>query len=137
MTSPTPKALGYSFPAEFAPHHATWLSWPHKEASWPGKIETIYPVYAQFIKLVSEGEFVNINVADEAMKQKALRFVQENVRILLRLDLEIDQFAADFDVIRIRIGFRSEHRDLTVNGHHAFGYQFFRSPARSEPGLSY
>lgn len=72
-----PKALGYSFPAEFARHDATWLSWPHKEASWPGKIETIYPVYAQFIKLVAEGEFVNINVADEAMKQKALRFVQE------------------------------------------------------------
>jgi hypothetical protein len=25
------------FPAEFAPHTATWLSWPHKEESWPGK----------------------------------------------------------------------------------------------------
>src|SRR5688572_3290931 len=73
----TPKELGYYFPAEFAPHESTWLSWPHKEASWPGKIETIYPVYAQFIKLVAEGEKVNINVVDEAMKQKALRYVQE------------------------------------------------------------
>lgn len=68
----TPQQLGYYFPAEFAPHAATWLSWPHKEASWPGKIETIYPVYAQFIKLVAEGEKVNINVVDEAMKQKAI-----------------------------------------------------------------
>ncbi len=67
----TPKELGYFFPAEFARHSATWLSWPHKEASWPGKIETIFPVYSQFIKLVAEGEKVNINVADEAMKQKA------------------------------------------------------------------
>jgi agmatine deiminase len=75
--SKTPKELGYSFPAEFAKHDATWLSWPHKEASWPGKIATIYPVYAQFIKLVAEGEKVNVNVADEAMKQKALRYVQE------------------------------------------------------------
>ncbi len=48
--SPTPKELGYYFPAEFAPHVATWLSWPHKEASWPGKIHTIYAPYAQFIK---------------------------------------------------------------------------------------
>ncbi len=68
----TPKEQGYFFPAEFAPHAATWLSWPHKEASWPGKIETIYPVYAQFIKLVAEGEKVNINVVNEAMKQKAI-----------------------------------------------------------------
>jgi agmatine deiminase len=73
----TPKHLGYFFPAEFAKHDATWLSWPHKEASWPGKIETIYPVYAQFIKLAAEGEKVNINVVDEAMRQKALRYVQE------------------------------------------------------------
>ncbi|MEO5601716.1 MAG: agmatine deiminase family protein [Cyclobacteriaceae bacterium] len=71
-----PKALGYYFPAEFDNHLATWLSWPHKEASWPGKIESIYPVYAEFVKRVSEGEKVNINVADEAMKQKALSHLQ-------------------------------------------------------------
>jgi agmatine deiminase len=73
----TPKEQGYYFPAEFAPHTATWLSWPHKEASWPGKIETIYPVYAQFIKLVAEGEKVNINVVDELMKKKALGFLEK------------------------------------------------------------
>ncbi|MFM8914453.1 MAG: agmatine/peptidylarginine deiminase, partial [Flammeovirgaceae bacterium] len=74
---PTPNQLGYYFPAEYAPHTATWLSWPHKEASWPGKIETIFPVYAQFIKLVAEGEKVNINVADEAMKQKAINHLEK------------------------------------------------------------
>lgn len=73
----TPKELGYFFPAEYAKHTATWLSWPHKEASWPGKIETIYPVYAQFIKLVAEGERVNINVVDDAMKQKALGHLRQ------------------------------------------------------------
>jgi agmatine deiminase len=73
----TPKELGFYFPAEFAKHTATWLSWPHKEASWPGKIETIYPLYAEFIKRVAEGEKVNINVANEAMKQKALRHLMD------------------------------------------------------------
>jgi agmatine deiminase len=77
MTQPTPKQLGFYFPAEFAKHDATWLSWPHKEASWPGKIETIYPVYAQFIKLVAEGEMVNINVVDELMREKATRYLQQ------------------------------------------------------------
>jgi agmatine deiminase len=77
MLTQTPKQLGYYFPAEFARHSATWLSWPHKEASWPGKIETIYPVYAKFIKLVAEGEKVNINVVDESMKEKALGHLQQ------------------------------------------------------------
>ena len=68
----TPRELGFVFPAEFEKQRAMWLSWPHKEASWPGKIDTIFPVYTQFIKLVSEGQKVCINVATEAMKQFAL-----------------------------------------------------------------
>lgn len=75
--SPTPKQLGYFFPAEFAPHTATWLSWPHKEASWPGKIESIYPKYCQFIKEVAVGETVCINVVDEAMKAFAIKCLRE------------------------------------------------------------
>lgn len=67
----TPQSLGYYFPAEFAPHVATWLSWPHKEASWPGKIHTIYDKYAAFIRELTKGEAVHINVADEAMKKFA------------------------------------------------------------------
>lgn len=73
----TPGEQGYYHPAEFAKHTSTWLSWPHKEASWPGKIETIFPVYAEFIKLLAEGEIVNINVRDDAMKSKALGFLHK------------------------------------------------------------
>ena len=64
----TPAQLGYSFPAEWHRHSATWLSWPHKEASWPGKINTVYGPYSKFIKAVSEGELVCINVSDDAME---------------------------------------------------------------------
>ncbi len=76
-TSQTPAQLGYYFPAEWERHTATWLSWPHKEASWPGKIETVFGVYAQFVKAVAEGEEVCINVNDEAMRQFALWHLQE------------------------------------------------------------
>lgn len=69
----TPSELGYYFPAEFAPHRATWLSWPHKEASWPGKINTIYPYYSQFVKELAGSEKVCINVNDAAMKQFAVK----------------------------------------------------------------
>lgn len=73
----TPRELGYSFPAEFAPQRAMWLSWPHKEASWPGKIETIYAPYCEFISLVSQNQQVCINVADEKMKQFALNKLEQ------------------------------------------------------------
>src|SRR4030095_10411740 len=76
MTTLTPKQLGYYFPAEFEPHVATWLSWPHKEASWPGKIHTIYPYYCEFIKELTASEKVCINVNDEAMKDFALQHLQ-------------------------------------------------------------
>ncbi|WP_259070826.1 agmatine deiminase family protein [Mucilaginibacter sp. X4EP1] len=63
-----PVNAGFHFPPEWAKHTATWLSWPHKEESWPGKIAKIYPRYAEFVKVLTEGELVRINVAGEQMK---------------------------------------------------------------------
>jgi agmatine deiminase len=83
----TPKAQSYFFPAEFAPHVATWLSWPHKEESWPGKIHTIYAPYVAFIKELTKGELVRINVVDEAM----LHFAKEKL-IHADVDLQKVQF---------------------------------------------
>lgn len=71
MTQATPRDLGYYFPAEFAPHRATWLSWPHKEASWPGKISSIFTNYSLFVKELTSGEEVCINVNDSAMQSFA------------------------------------------------------------------
>ena len=73
----TPREQGYFFPAEFAPHVATWLSWPHKEASWPGKIHTIFPSYAKFIKELVKGEEVKINVANKAMQEFAIQILEK------------------------------------------------------------
>jgi len=73
----SPKKAGYRFPAEWIKHEATWLTWPHKEESWPGKIDTIYAPYCQFIKAVAEGEKVRINVNDEETKAFAMSKLQE------------------------------------------------------------
>jgi agmatine deiminase len=72
----TPKSLGYYFPAEFAKHDAVWLSWPHKEESWPGKIASIYPSYCAFVKTVALTERVNINVATDKMRQGAVKMLE-------------------------------------------------------------
>lgn len=82
----TPKSLGYYFPPEWAAHEATWLSWPHKEESWPGKIESIYGQYSKFVKVLAEGETVRINVVDEAMKQFALKHISEARADLSRVE---------------------------------------------------
>ena len=83
----TPKSLGYYFPAEFAPQDAMWLSWPHKEESWPGKIASIYTSYVQFIKIVSLTQRVCINIVNEKMKQGAINLLQ-----LAGVDLNKIQF---------------------------------------------
>ena len=74
----TPKQLGYYMPAEWAKHCATWLTYPHNEDSWPGKIETIFPSYHLFIKMLSEAEMVHINVEDAAMQQHVTEALTAN-----------------------------------------------------------
>jgi agmatine deiminase len=79
---PTPQSLGYYFPAEFFQQRATWLSWPHKEESWPGKINKIYPKYAEFVKEIIRGQQCCINVADRQMEDQARAILsQANVNL--------------------------------------------------------
>jgi agmatine deiminase len=71
ITQQTPKELSYLFPPEWAKHRATWLSYPHDDSySWPGTLPRIYPSYHQFIKEISKGERVCINVRDDELKKK-------------------------------------------------------------------
>ncbi|MHB1921291.1 MAG: agmatine deiminase family protein [Chitinophagaceae bacterium] len=76
-SGPVPVQDGFYFPAEWSPHQATWLSWPHKEASWPGKIGSIFPIYSQFIQILSLGEQVCILVQDKGMESFALSFLEQ------------------------------------------------------------
>ncbi|MGU9940304.1 agmatine deiminase family protein [Empedobacter brevis] len=85
-TSKFPKELGYRFPAEWEEHEATWLSWPHKEESWPDRIQLIYPAYAEFIAELTKGEKVRINVKDEEMKAFALSFIEKTDADLTKVE---------------------------------------------------
>jgi len=68
-TQQTPKALGYRMPAEWEPHIATWFTWPRPEGiSFPGKYETVPPVYAELIRHLTEVEDVEINVWNAEME---------------------------------------------------------------------
>ena len=65
-TEKTPAALGYSMPAEWENHEATWLAWPHNPTDWPGKINTIRWVYGEMVRKISPGEIVRLLVNSQA-----------------------------------------------------------------------
>ena len=50
----------YRMPAEWEPHRATWIAWPHHEPDWPGKLAAIPWVYAEIVRVLAEHEFVEI-----------------------------------------------------------------------------
>jgi agmatine deiminase len=63
-------------PAEWEPHRGTWLSWPHKVASWPGKFERVPAIFATLARHLAEHEEVHINVAGPAMEAEAAKALQ-------------------------------------------------------------
>ena len=75
----TPRSSGYRFPAEWHPHRATWLSYPHSDSySWPGTLERIFPFYHQFIKELARGEEVCINIRNEELKKQVLNDLERD-----------------------------------------------------------
>ena len=56
----TPAALGYRLPAEWEPHAATWLAWPHRRATWLGDFAAIPAAYARVARQISAHEPVRI-----------------------------------------------------------------------------
>ena len=73
----TPIEAGFAMPAEWAPHEATWLSWPKNPLTFPDDhLEKVETVYAQMVKALSGGETVRILVDDDegqARAEKVLR----------------------------------------------------------------
>jgi len=69
--SATPRQLGYRMPAEWEPHEATWLAWPHNPEDWPGKFQPVPWVYAEIAGHLARVEDVHILVNDEAAEKRA------------------------------------------------------------------
>ncbi len=81
-TAGRPSTLGYRMPAEWEPHAATWLSWPHKLASWPGKFEPIPPLYARLVRILAAVEHVHVLCGGHPRAQaKVMLFGVRNVTL--------------------------------------------------------
>lgn len=62
---------GARLPAEWEPHEATWLAFPHHRTDWPGKLSAIPLVFAEMARVLTEGEEVRLLVANGAEQARA------------------------------------------------------------------
>ncbi|HZS48298.1 MAG TPA: agmatine deiminase family protein [Blastocatellia bacterium] len=84
VSSGTPASLGFSMPAEWEKHEATWIGWPHNRTDWPGKIAPIYWVYGEIVRKIAVGEIVRIIVESATHEAQAKR-------ILFRVGADLSQ----------------------------------------------
>jgi agmatine deiminase len=78
----SPAALGFRMPAEWEPHAATWLAWPHERSDWPGKFPAIPLVYADIIRHLVASERVRLEVngrREELLARRLLRRADVNL----------------------------------------------------------
>ncbi|HLN30548.1 MAG TPA: agmatine deiminase family protein [Gemmataceae bacterium] len=78
----SPAQLGFRMPAEWEPHEATWIAWPHCRADWPGKFAAIPWVYTEIVRNLHQSELVRILVNSAEHKKRA-------VRCLTRADISL------------------------------------------------
>ena len=87
----SPRELGYRWPAEWEPHQATWLSWPHNRETWPGHFEGALQAFIRLVRVLSRSEPVHINVNDAAMEEAA----RVALRGAVAEDITFHQFATN------------------------------------------
>ena len=84
----SPAALGYSMPAEWSRHRATWLSWPHNLETWPAHLEKVRDFWIGMIAALTPYEQVCLLVNNEAQEREVVgrcrqaRVVLENLELL-------------------------------------------------------
>jgi agmatine deiminase len=72
-----PSSSGFRMPAEWEPHEATWIAWPHNRSDWPGRFAPIPWVYGEFVRHLSRVEKVRILVESAAEEKQAARVLNK------------------------------------------------------------
>ena len=76
----------YRLPAEWEPHEATWIGWPHNLTDWPGKFAPIPWVYGEIVRQLVPGEIVRILVNSKAHEEKTRRVLRRTGVDLARVE---------------------------------------------------
>ncbi len=67
---------GRRWPAEWEPHRATWLSWPHNAETWPGRLEVVEEASCEMVRAIAPGECVEIQVNDVGTADRARKLLR-------------------------------------------------------------
>ncbi len=84
-----PRPQSYRMPAEWEPHAATWIAWPHNPEDWPRKFQPIPWVYCEIVRHLSQVEDVHILVNDLAAEKRATNMLLRAGANLARLHFHI------------------------------------------------
>jgi agmatine deiminase len=82
----TPSDLGYSMPAEWGSHEATWLGWPHELTDWPGKFSPIPWAFAEIVRHLSQVERVYLFVESRAAESRIRTILKKSGANLSAVD---------------------------------------------------
>ena len=82
-----PSAEGFLMPAEWAPHSATWLSWPYNPETWAGHLDGAEKAFVQMIEVLTAHETVNLLVANPAVRARATEKLQSSAANLKNLTM--------------------------------------------------
>ena len=88
----TPRQLGFHMPAEWEPHSAVWLSWPHDPVSFPF-LEEAEDAFAHFVAEICTSETVELQIVDQQMKQRAAKVLGGCGVDLSRIHFHIADYA--------------------------------------------
>src|SRR5246127_1486584 len=67
----TSEQARFRMPAEWEPHQATWLAWPHFRGDWPGKFEPLPSVYAEIVRNLTRHERIELIVNNVESERRA------------------------------------------------------------------
>ena len=81
----TPFELGYRMPAEWEPHAATWLAWPHHPADWPGKFGAVPWVFGEIARHLQDAERIRM-IVGRGERPKAAKALKDSGVSLSRVD---------------------------------------------------
>jgi agmatine deiminase len=76
----------WRLPAEWEPHEATWIAWPHEKSDWPGKFGPIPWVYGDIVRHLSRSERVRVVIRDEKDRREAERVFDKSGAVLDRVE---------------------------------------------------
>ena len=74
----TPRFQGYSLPAEWERHEATWISWPHRDGqSFPDSYDRVVPTLVKLSALLAESEILRINISSPEQEREVRGFLSK------------------------------------------------------------